>query len=318
MNTRLGVVFWGVPALIAEKVFENCIQKVEQSELVLSRYHKDSELFNLNRKALNKPVQVSSGLWNAIQLSGVYYEKTLGYFDIRFGKLYDQLKSGVSPKGDSVLPFNETVVLNESLQTVKFCNENISFDFGGVGKGMALEAIASYIDKAEIQNAFISFGGSSILTRGSHPHGDYWPFSLVENKETNRIWQLNNHCISVSRTKRDVGNGVSPHIYNTVNNQTAASVNTVVIQNNNAIEAEVLSTALVAAPFSMHAAIAKQFEKCTIDIFGCTTNFPKSKKIGFRYFTTSLKGVNKSQFFSKSPLRDLGVKKGNLPYTYIF
>lgn len=267
MNTRLDVIFWGIPASKAEKAFENCIQKVEQLELVLSRYHKDSELFNLNHKALNKPVKLSLSLWNAIKLAITYYELTQGYFDIRFGKLYDQLKSGASPKGDSVLPFSETVVLNEELQTAKFCNENISFDFGGVGKGMALEAIASCIDNAEIQNAFVSFGGSSILTRGNHPHGAYWPFSLERNLETNRIWQLNNHCISVSRTKREVDNGVLPHIYNTVNNKAATSVNTVVIQNTNAVEAEVLSTALVAAPISMHAAIAKQFENCTIDIF---------------------------------------------------
>ena len=267
MNTRLDVVFWGAPALIAEKAFENCVQKVAQLELVLSRYHKDSELFNLNCKALNKPVKVSSGLWNAIHLASVYCEKTQGYFDIRFGKLYDQFKRGVSPTGDSVLPFSETVVLNEQLQSVKFCNENISFDFGGVGKGMALEAIAGCIDKAEIQNAFVSFGGSSILTRGSHPHGAYWPFSLTESVGINKTWQLNNHCISVSCAKIASANYEFQHIYNTVNNEVVQTAHIVVIQSTNAVEAEVLSTALVAAPISMHAAIAKQFENCTIDIF---------------------------------------------------
>jgi hypothetical protein len=54
-----------------------------------------------------------------------------------------------------------------------------------------------------------------------------------------------------------------------------------------------------------------------IKLKGCTTNFPKSKKIGFRYSTPALKGVNKSQFFLKSPLGDLGVKKGNLSYTQL-
>ncbi|MDA3894429.1 MAG: hypothetical protein PF517_22430, partial [Salinivirgaceae bacterium] len=39
---------------------------------------------------------------------------------------------------------------------------------------------------------------------------------------------------------------------------------------------------------------------------GCTTNFPKSKNIGFRYSIPTLKEVNKSQYFSKSPLGDLG------------
>ena len=91
MNTRLDVIFWGIRASKAEKAFENCIQKVEQLELVLSRYHKDSELFNLNHKALNKPVKLSLSLWNAIKLASTYYELTQGYFDIRFGKLYHQL-----------------------------------------------------------------------------------------------------------------------------------------------------------------------------------------------------------------------------------
>jgi hypothetical protein len=54
-----------------------------------------------------------------------------------------------------------------------------------------------------------------------------------------------------------------------------------------------------------------------VKLKGYTTNFPKSKKIGFRYSTPALKGVNKSQFFSKSPLGDLGVKKGNLSYTQL-
>ena len=54
-----------------------------------------------------------------------------------------------------------------------------------------------------------------------------------------------------------------------------------------------------------------------LNLIGCKTNFSKSKKIGFRYSTPSLKGVNKSQFFSKSPLGDLGVENENLSYTHL-
>ncbi|MGM0377909.1 MAG: FAD:protein FMN transferase, partial [Bacteroidota bacterium] len=106
-------------------------------------------------------------------------------------------------------------------------------------------------------NAFISFGGSSVLTRGHHPHGEFWPFSFREVgiKET---WRLTNDALSISQTKAD--NEKHTHILNTLEEKNATGDQMACVQSNSATDAEVLTTALLAGPENMQNKIVAAFD----------------------------------------------------------
>jgi len=257
MNTQLDVVFWGGEHSTYELAFQKIVQELEEIELTISRYNSNSELFKVNQLGFPSGISVGDRLMRAAILAAACYEKTNGYFDISLGTAFHELKNGrnyVFAKNDG---FFHRVILDVANQTLKFLKPDVSLDFGGMGKGMALKAIGAIIDGHCIKNAFISFGGSSILTRGTHPHGDYWPFSLADYPE--QVWKLNNDCLSISSAHRKVSDNSINHILNPFNSQSVIPNKTAVVQSQNPIDAEVLSTALIAAPEEEHSNILANF-----------------------------------------------------------
>ncbi|MGF7139145.1 FAD:protein FMN transferase [Roseimarinus sediminis] len=267
MNTQLDVIFWGSTSEICEAAFIEIQGVLQHWELILSRYHRQAEVFDLNNSPKNKAVKISSGLFRALELAQQFHSDTKGYFDIRLGNTYHEIKHGREAFDKPARPYHESLLLDKTMQTVTITDPAVSLDFGGMGKGLALNDIATCIDSFSINNAFISFGGSAVLTRGSHPHGSYWRFSLSEAYgNSGKSWQLNNHAVSVSSSKRKQSHLVENHIFNPQENEIVNTSKTVIIINNEPTEAEVLSTALLAAPQKQHPAIIAQFKECTIDI----------------------------------------------------
>jgi len=181
------------------------------------------------------------------------------------GSVFHHLKSGENPNYTTTERFSDRVFIDSANQTVQFLQPNVSLDFGGVGKGFAIQSISKIIENHQIENTFISFGGSSILTRGHHPHGDYWPFTLAEHQE--HVWKLNNDCLSISCLHRKVSGKNAAHIVNPFSSEMSVSEKTVVVQTPNPVDAEVLSTALIAAPETEHAKILDYFKPVNYIIF---------------------------------------------------
>jgi thiamine biosynthesis lipoprotein ApbE len=259
MNTGLDVVFWGVDASLAESVFDKIENCVAELEMAISRYNPCSELFLLNQKATVAPVGVSRLLWDALQQAICFHRQTLGYFDISLGRAFHALKSGLQKNPEIQQSFIGAIEMNPENQSVKFLHPDVLIDFGGVGKGLALQSIARMLEEHEIRNAFISFGGSSVLTRGRHPHGETWPFGLANVTDNFKTIYLNNDAISVSSTKRQVANGSPYHIVDPISTQIVLGEKTAVVRNQSPVFAEVLSTVLLVSPENKHKEIIANF-----------------------------------------------------------
>ncbi|RVT39416.1 FAD:protein FMN transferase [Sphingobium algorifonticola] len=54
----------------------------------------------------------------------------------------------------------------------------LAFDFGGMGKGLALDAAAASLRAGGVQSGLLSAGESSILAIGQHPLGGPWPIGV--------------------------------------------------------------------------------------------------------------------------------------------
>lgn len=249
MNSRLDVVLWDQNQSIA---FDGLFAKMEniviEVELMLSRYNTNAEVFQLNQQGKECPVHVSDKLFKCIEQSLVFSKKTNGYYNI-----------GYEASGSSHLQLAEQLVLNREHKTLEFTSEEVVLDFGGIGKGIALKEIALLLEKEQVHNAFISFGGSSILTRGRHPYGDYWPLTLQDGRDTH--FKLNNTALSISGF-HEKGDG--EHVINPKTGELKHKLKQVEVQITCPIEAEVLSTALLVAPEQEHTQIINAFkpEKC--------------------------------------------------------
>jgi len=248
MNTRMDIILWGETKEVSDEVYNSIKQTVNSLELVLSKFNPIAETYRLNQNAIHQPFIASSALFSTLHDCFNYFDKTKGYFDVAY-----------QFKGKSNGALSDFIKLDVFNQSVSFKNNNIELDFGGLGKGIALKQVDEILSQYCISNACISFGESSILTRGSHPYGDYWPFSFQEASGIQRSLKLNNVFLSIS----GLHNGAK-HIY--CNGTKSINTFTVCIRADNPVEAEVLSTALVAAPEDVHNSIIKNFKSKEIII----------------------------------------------------
>lgn len=259
MNTLLDIVLWGIHGKLTEVVSEKIMKRIKILQNVLDRFDPASETFQVNQSAYPEELNVSSVLFEIIKRGIRDFHRTQGYFNIFGGKGYAALrKAENASSGILSASFPKQIIaMDESKSSIRFLHQDVSLDFGGIGKGLALDEVSAILDEMEIKHAFISFGGSSILTRGHHPHGDYWPFSFLNQGDEAEIWPLRNDAVSVSCARH--GSRKTPHILNPKTGD-PASAHTAAVQSDSATEAEVLSTALIAGPPEKHQKIASLFK----------------------------------------------------------
>lgn len=83
----------------------------------------------------------------------------------------------------------------------------VALDFGGFGKGFALDRACAVLRAAGVTAALLSAGESSIAVVGAHPLGGGWPFAIphpITPDETLIELELQDEALSVSST---VGGG---------------------------------------------------------------------------------------------------------------
>ena len=187
MNTRCSVVFPYTEHRLGERVFHDLKMEAVRIESKLSRFLPNSELSRINKQAYEKPVRPDDELFEILATCEKYHELTGGALDITLRPLMNywnrQAEEKETDAGPSLQELFKHVGMNhlhidDKRRTVSFDNEHIEIDLGGVGKGYTLNMMEELIRKRGIENAFISFGESSVLTMGHHPAGDHWKVSI--------------------------------------------------------------------------------------------------------------------------------------------
>ncbi|MBI3300373.1 MAG: FAD:protein FMN transferase [Elusimicrobia bacterium] len=119
--------------------------EVERLDRLLSTFKDGSEVSRLNRAAGAGPVKVSDDLWSILQVSSSVWAASGGAFDPTYS-------SSPPARGFGRLR------LDASARSVEL-PAGARLDFGGVGKGYALDAAASALRARGISSAFLNFGG---------------------------------------------------------------------------------------------------------------------------------------------------------------
>jgi len=123
-------------------------------------------------------------------------------------------------------------------------------DPGGDGKGVALDAVAALLDAASVHDAFLDFGGSSFLARGSGPDGSAWRVGLsaYDGSLLGEIL-LRNTALSVSSTvqrehREDGSVEERLHLIDLLSGEAVRARRSVAVLSSSATDAEVMSTTL--------------------------------------------------------------------------
>jgi thiamine biosynthesis lipoprotein len=241
----------------ADHLFSIVELELSRIENKFSRFNPDSIIYNLNKSAYKKPVVVDEETYSLLLACQKFNQETMGYFDISLGWLQSQLKENKEVQESEIQSLisgsgMDRIELDPGDHSVYFKNSNINIDLGAVGKGYALEKIKQILLMEEINSAFISFGESSVLSVGTHPYGESWPVGIrnvYNDKEVIYTFHLKDQSLSTSgitcqnTLNKDTGDG---HIINPKTGKPVHGIRTVSILSGSAVEAEVLSTAMIA------------------------------------------------------------------------
>jgi FAD:protein FMN transferase len=251
MGTRMDIIFWGLERRFAQSVFQRIFNEVNRLESLLSRFDEDSLVSHINAAAGIQPVEVTEDLFSILSQSFEYQKLTNGLFDITALPLIKAFSEKNQNNQDTIarameITGIEKMKLNRENLTVFLEKEGMRIDLGGIGKGIALENLNRILDEQAISNAFISFGESSVLARGQHPYGDCWKIGIRHIEDSNEnVYSLDLKDVSLSTS----GNS-SEELRDIVHPKTGRypeKISTTSVVSKSAVDAEILSTALLLA-----------------------------------------------------------------------
>jgi thiamine biosynthesis lipoprotein len=262
MGTRLAIETGG-PA--QEQAFDDAFSEVGRLEAILSNWMPTSEVSRLNREAALAPVRCSPDLFDAVsaalrwaRLTGGAFDPTVEPLTMALGLRDDGRPPGGGAPGRVLdgaarterLPIGwRHVQLSPASRSVRFDAPGVGIDFGGIGKGIALDAAARALRRHGVQNALLDFGGQ-VLALGRPPGAPAWTIGIADPEDRDRaVAVVGVADVSVATSgnaERAVMTPDGPigHILDPVEQKPAQFEGSVTVAAPDATSADALSTAL--------------------------------------------------------------------------
>lgn len=271
MATRFYVLLPGVDNAAGDELFQKIKGEVNRVESRLSRFIKESEITKINKNAFREEVTTDDEIFEILKACKYGWELTDGAFDITLRPLTEYWKNPEDYSEEHFQEIKESVglqhvELNEESQSIRFTDEMTELDFGGFGKGYALEKVKQMIESSSAKNAFISFGESSVLAMGEHPAGGAWKIGINNYKKPgNSIheFELRNGSVSTSSNffLNDDGELQNHrHVINPESGRILEDFTAVSVSGGSPVLAEMLSTACLMLPDEKIHDLVKKYE----------------------------------------------------------
>jgi len=190
-----------------KNLIENAFNIMKDVDSSLSSFKKNALVYKLNRDRRVKPDKYT---YEALKLSKVFYEKSDGYFDITIGSITKDLYH--FGEDERVPVPNELLDAKVSFSGVYFTKDEvylkkgIKVDFGGMGKGFAVDKVAEYFRANGVKDARISASGDirclgSCLIDIQNPFNDAILLSFETSRSDFGITTSGNYNRYVKSTK---------------------------------------------------------------------------------------------------------------------
>ena len=199
MNTLFTIRIHHKDVKEARRMAGNCFCRLEEIEAQLSRYRIDSDVTRINQLKAGQSMLLTDVTYRCLQRSVEATIMTAGLFDVTLGAQTwrTDVRTDERPKGKLTLSPDRPEILCEEAGR--------EIDFGGIGKGFALDEMAELLRDLGVKSALLSCGASTHLAVGER----YWPMALRGDKETFKI-DLNRQALSASGISEQGAHVVHP------------------------------------------------------------------------------------------------------------
>ena len=188
MGTTISLLLPEKQAELGAEIVRTLFSEWEQT---LSRFLPDSELSQLNQQA-GTPVAVSNLLYDVLATALTAARATEGVYDpamleqleqLGYDRNFDDLPTnrfepiipgepGGRWRGIKVDPIRRQVTLPRG----------IKLDFGGIAKGMVVDAALEGLLRSDIRSALVNAGGD-LAVLGVPPDAEHWPVAVPGQKQ---------------------------------------------------------------------------------------------------------------------------------------
>ena len=168
MGTRIAVELWAEDRSKGDAAVDAVMAEMRRVDEAMSTYKPTSELSIVNARAASGPVRIGNELFELLQTSLQYSRDTDGAFDVTYasvGYMYDfrHRKRPDQASIDEALPAIDYrhVLLDAKARTVRFSQQGVRIDLGGIGKGHAVDRGIFVLQGRGIRRALVTAGGDS-------------------------------------------------------------------------------------------------------------------------------------------------------------
>ena len=236
MGSRFDALLFTPRREVVEGLWGEIPALIEELDSRLNRFSPTSEVSHINHAEVGQIQPLSEEVERLLQLGEAYYRQTEGLFDITLGGL-------------DALTFGEGAICRH--------RTDVMLDFGGIAKGYVLREVKQRLQAVGIGQAFVDFGGSSILGLGNHPYGEGWQVELTSPYDGRLLerFTLKDESLSTS--------GNTPtyhgHICHPKRGERCEDRRVVAVKSPDPLDAEVLSTAWMIASEQEQQQMRKHF-----------------------------------------------------------
>lgn len=154
-----------------------CFETLDLLESQLSRFVETSDVARINEMKAGEQLFISEACYDCLRQSLEMHQLTGGLFDITLGAQIEHLKSGAEGTAPDILG---SLSVAPDRPLVECQTPGRQIDFGGIGKGFALDRLRTILIEWEVESALISAGASTQLAHGPIA----WPVSLTGARDS--------------------------------------------------------------------------------------------------------------------------------------
>lgn len=258
MHSRFDLLSVGPAENEAAALCRDIAGEIRRIESRLNRFDEASDVWQINQNVYYDKCPADPELLGIFADALRYREMTGGAFDI-----------GIQTP--EYHPGEPCFTVDPACEAIVKLRPNAVFDFGGYGKGYALQQALGLLKNAGIATALVNFGNSSVCGIGRHPSGGSWQVGVgnpLRRGDNMTFFDLNDLCLSSSgNLPSNCGHIRSPQTGEAVTDNRIVSVSA-----SSALDSEVLSTALFVADPVQRQAVLQNFTLSRVAVMDFTVS----------------------------------------------
>ena len=257
MGTLMEVRIPDLPHREAVHAIQRVRLLVEQLEAAMTLFRPQSSLVKFNHTRESRWIPVPYALAHTVARAIDAFRESRGAFDptvapaMRAWGLYDLKGKMPSPhffKEWANRPRADAIEVDPANRRMRRLDSRVEVDLGGIGKGVALDAILKSLATSGSRSALVNLGGSIGVLGAPADSPEGWPVGIAHPRRPRSVWKTfflaHGHAATSGDTERfvDTPRGRKHHLLDPVSGEPFAGPPSVTALAPTGVRADVLST----------------------------------------------------------------------------